>query len=222
MPFSTRSLLVPFTLLALASAGCDSADDSPHPITAGLEVYGFAITTVGSPEVDPYRVCGRPTRTSGFITAVPNPYLGLSVYEADPANRILRFINVPGRVRIEIVRAYWHTRGPSPSLLWTAGGLVRVVPSTGRTVRVIEKDSPSRSIDWDLRDEAGELVPSGFYRVFFTVDEGLARALGFDGPTVYDDIYVIQREDSGITISVDGGETETLGDGSWVDPTGCI
>jgi hypothetical protein len=54
------------------------------------------------------------------------------------------------------------------------------------------------------------------------MDAGLARAAGFVGPTVFDDVYVIQREESGVEISFDGGETETLGDGSWIDPTGCI
>jgi hypothetical protein len=146
MLLPNRSLFFALGLLTLL-AGCDSSDDGPHPITAGLEVRGIAITDPRQPEVDPHRVCGRPTRTSGRIAAVPNPYLGLSAYETDPAIRRLRFINVPGRVRIEIVRAYWHTRGPSPSSLWTAGGLARVIPSTGQTVRVIEKDSPSRSID---------------------------------------------------------------------------
>lgn len=194
-------VLVLAATLALPLAGCDTADDGPHPITAGLEVYGFAVTSTERPEVEPGRACGRPTRTSGPIAAVPNPYFGLSVYETDSANRRLRFINLPDSVRIEIVRAYWHTRGPSPSSLWTAGGLARVIPSTGQTVRVIEKGSPSRSLDWDLRDAAGDLVPSGFYRAFFTTGEGSAG-----GATVFDDLYLIQREDLA----------------TWRDPTGCL
>lgn len=198
--------------LALPLAGCDSADEGPRRATAGLGVRGFAVTTPERPEVEPGRVCGRPTRTSGPITAVPNPYPGASAYEAGEDDRRLRFINLPEQVRVEVVRAYWaESDGPHDPR-----------GAVGDTVRVIEKDSPSRSLDWDLRDAAGDLVPSGFYRVFFTLTEGDAAALGLGGAAVFDDVYVVQRTvplsdldpASGITV-------ETLNP-TWADPTGCL
>src|SRR5690606_7419908 len=159
-----------------------------------LTVRGFAFTESSGPSPDD--VCGEPTRTSGFITGRPNPYQGASVFETSEDERIFRFINLPNRGRIEIVRARW------------AGA--QYPRGIGETVRVFEKDSPSRSFDWDLRDETGELVSSGFYRVFFTLTDEDAAALEFDGTTLFDDLYVIQREVS------------MLGDGSWQDPTGCL
>ncbi len=171
--------------------GCDSGADGSD---LDLTVRGFAFTGNSGPSPDD--VCGEPTRTSGFITGTPNPYQGASVFETSEDERIFRFINLPNRVRIEIVRARW-----------VGAHFPRGI---GQTVRVFEKDSPSRSFDWDLRDETGELVPSGFYRAFFTLTDEDAAALELDGTTLFDDFYVIQREVS------------MLGDGSWQDPTGCL
>ena len=190
----SRSPLVSALFVALAVvsfAGCDSGADGPGP---GLTVKGFAFTISGGPNPD--NVCGEPTRTSGLITGMPNPYRGASVFETTEDDRVFRLINLPDRVRIEIVRARW-VGAQAPR-------------DIGETVRVFEKDSPSRSFDWDLRDETGELVPSGFYRVFFTLTDEDAAALELDGTTLFDDFYVIQREVS------------MLGDGSWQDPTGCL
>lgn len=200
---------IPF--LALLLVGCDS--DGSHA-GADLAVTGFVVTMPERPEVDPARACGRPTRTSGRITAVPNPYRGLSTYENGADDRRLRFINLPDRVRIEVVGAYWFASGAPREDAHVAGGLVQVYSPVGQTVRVLEKDSPSRSLDWDLRDARGRLVPSGFYRAYFTSPDLPGR--------VFDDLYVIQREDSGERIAFDDGEVRTLGDGSWIDPTGCL
>jgi hypothetical protein len=200
--------LVLFPALLL---GCDS--DGSSAVT-DLAVTGFVVTSPGQPEVDPARACGRPARTSGLIAAVPNPYRGTSTYESSADDRRLRFINLPARVRIEIVGAYWFASGAPREDAHVAGGVVRVYSPVGQTVRVLEKDIPSRSFDWDLRDARGRLVPSGFYRAYFT-------SPGLPG-RVFDDLYVIQPEDSSEIIAFDDGEVRMLGDGSWVDPTGCL
>ncbi|MEM1043126.1 MAG: hypothetical protein AAGI91_10910 [Bacteroidota bacterium] len=204
-----RSALVLAILILLPVAGCDSGETIPQ---SDLAVTGFAITLETSPEVDPFFVCGRPARTAGLIAAVPNPYRGRSVYETGEGVRVLRFINLPNEVRIEIVRAYWHTVGPDPTSTAVGGSLAYVRGRTGETVRAFEKDSPSRSFDWDLRDARGDLVPSGFYRAFFT----------YGSRTVFDDLYVVQPEVSGDLFRTDDGEVSQVGDGSWFDPTGCL
>lgn len=188
-------LAVLVALAGLSLAACDSGEDGPDP---GLAVTGFAFTVSGGPSPD--NVCGEPTRTSGLITGMPNPYRGASVFETSPDERILRFVNLPSQVHIEIVRAYWAE----------AGRPLDPRGTVGETVRIFEKDNPSRSLDWDLRDAGGDLVPSGFYRAFFTVSEETAEALEFGSTRVFDDLYVVQREVS------------ELGDGSWADPTGCL
>jgi hypothetical protein len=208
MRHRSLALLLP---LAFLLVGCDSDGSNAG---ADLAVTGFVITTPERPEVDLFRACGRPARTSGLITAVPNPYRGVSAYEEDPDNRRLRFINLPERVRIEIVSAYWFASGAPREVETVAGGVVRVYSPVGRTVRVLKKASPSRSLDWDLRDARGEFVPSGFYRAYFTSPSLPGR--------VFEDLYIIQREDSSDLLFFDDGEVQMLGDGSWTDPTGCL
>lgn len=206
-----RSSLAPFVLLALALAGCDSVDDAPR-LDPALAITGFALTSPLNPEVDQGRVCAMPSRTSGRIAAVPNPYQGLSLYEAGEDDRRLRFINLPSQVRIAIVRAYWAE----------AGELLDPRGAVGDTVRVIEKSSPNLSLDWDLRDAAGDFVPSGFYRVFFTLTDADAAGLGFESTTVFDDVYVVQRVVPFSDLDPESGITIENLNPQWTDPTGCI
>ena len=76
-----------------------------------------------------------------LITAVPNPYLGSSAYESDNVDRVMRFTNIPDVATL------------------------RIFTVNGSLVRRIDKDGPSRSIDWDLTTENNLPVASGMYFV---------------------------------------------------------
>ena len=80
-----------------------------------------------------------------LIAAVPNPYLGTSAYESDNTDRVIRFTNIPDVATL------------------------RIFTVNGSLVRRINKDGPSRSIDWDLTTENNLPVASGMYFVHVEV-----------------------------------------------------
>jgi len=80
-----------------------------------------------------------------LIGIVPNPYLGVSAYETDNLDRVVRFINLPERATISI---------------YTVAGTL---------IRTLDKEGPSRSLDWDLNTHNQLPVASGMYLIHVDV-----------------------------------------------------
>jgi hypothetical protein len=80
-----------------------------------------------------------------LIGIVPNPYMGVSAYETDNLDRIVRFINMPERATISI---------------YTVAGTL---------IRTLQKEGPSRSLDWDLNTHNQLPVASGMYLIHVDV-----------------------------------------------------
>jgi hypothetical protein len=80
-----------------------------------------------------------------LIGIVPNPYMGVSAYETDNLDRVVRFINLPERATISI---------------YTVAGTL---------IRTLQKEGPSRSLDWDLNTHNQLPVASGMYLIHVDV-----------------------------------------------------
>jgi hypothetical protein len=80
-----------------------------------------------------------------LIGIVPNPYMGVSAYETNNLDRVVRFINLPDQATISI---------------YTVAGTL---------IRTIQKDGPSRSLDWDLNTHNQLPVASGMYLIHVDV-----------------------------------------------------
>lgn len=75
-----------------------------------------------------------------LIGVTPNPYRGVSLYERDNLDRVMRFINLPDQATI------------------------RIFTLSGTLIRILEKNDPaSRSLDWDLTTQRGLPIASGMY-----------------------------------------------------------
>ena len=90
-----------------------------------------------------------------LIGIVPNPYLGVSAYETDNLDRVVRFINLPERATISIYTV------------------------SGTLIRTLDKEGPSRSLDWDLNTHNQLPVASGMYLIHVDVPGVGERVLKF-------------------------------------------
>lgn len=88
------------------------------------------------------------------IAITPNPYRGYSGYEASGTQSIARFVNLPAQATI------------------------RVFTLSGTLVRTIEKNSPTATIDWNLRTEAGLPVASGMYLIHVEARQADGSVIG--------------------------------------------
>ena len=79
------------------------------------------------------------------IGVVPNPYMGVSSYESNNLDRVVRFINLPDQATI------------------------RIYTVAGTLIRTLQKDGPSRSLDWDLNTHNNLPVASGMYLIHVDV-----------------------------------------------------
>ena len=79
------------------------------------------------------------------IGIVPNPYMGVSAYESNNLDRVVRFINMPEQATI------------------------RIYTVAGTLVRTLQKEGPSRSLDWDLNTHNNLPVASGMYLIHVDV-----------------------------------------------------
>ena len=80
-----------------------------------------------------------------LIGIVPNPYMGRSAYETNNLDRVVRFINLPDQATI------------------------RIYTVAGTLIRTLQKDGPSRSLDWDLNTHNQLPVASGMYLIHVDV-----------------------------------------------------
>jgi hypothetical protein len=81
------------------------------------------------------------------ITAVPNPYLGVSDYETGNLSSIIRFTNLP-----------------------LPATTIRIFTVSGSLVQTLRKDGTARSLDWNLQSSNNLPVASGMYLVHVEVD----------------------------------------------------
>lgn len=82
------------------------------------------------------------------INVVPNPYYAYSKYETDRLDNRIKITNLPEVCTIEIYN--------------TGGSLVRR----------LDKDSPARSLDWDMKNEVGIPIAGGVYIIHVEDSEG--------------------------------------------------
>ena len=80
-----------------------------------------------------------------LIGVVPNPYMGRSAYETGNLDRVVRFINLPEQATI------------------------RIYTVAGTLIRTLQKEGPSRSLDWDLNTHNQLPVASGMYLIHVDV-----------------------------------------------------
>ncbi len=53
----------------------------------------------------------------------------------------------------------------------TRTATVRILDASGRLLRTLQETDGNGGVQWDLKDENGNPVPSGIY-IFYVVDEG--------------------------------------------------
>lgn len=82
------------------------------------------------------------------INVVPNPYYAYSKYETDRLDNRIKITNLPERCTVSIFN--------------TGGALVRR----------LEKDSPARSLDWDMKNQVGIPIAGGVYIIHVEDEEG--------------------------------------------------
>ena len=80
-----------------------------------------------------------------LINVVPNPYYAYSNYEFDKLDNVVKIVNLPDVCNVNI---------------YTVNGTL---------VRSYKKDSPSTSIDWDLKNYKRIPVASGVYLIHVEV-----------------------------------------------------
>ena len=74
-----------------------------------------------------------------MINVVPNPYYGYSSYEINQLDNRIKITNLPQIATVKIFTV------------------------SGTLVRVLKKDDPVTSIDWDLKNDFGIPIASGLY-----------------------------------------------------------
>lgn len=89
-----------------------------------------------------------------LISITPNPYRGFSGYETSGNESIARFVNLPAQATI------------------------RIFTLSGTLVRTIEKNSPTATIDWNLKTEANLPVASGMYLIHVQAREADGAVIG--------------------------------------------
>lgn len=175
-------------------------------ITGVYGIHNIPVITgiIVSPEKAPFGngdVYGTPSYTldrneSGLIfNAVPNSYLVYSLYETHGRELIMKFINLPKQACIEIYRGVWAGQHPPLTNDVKAGGVVRKSIAPIRTLR---KNNETNELIWDLRNENGNVIRSGFYRAYL----------------LNDTLKIIDWVDLYIITPVDCS--------TWIDPTGFL
>jgi hypothetical protein len=87
------------------------------------------------------------------VHTVPDPYYALSLFDLNPSNKELKFVNLPDRATIRI---------------YTASGIL---------VNIITHDDPSGGgmATWNLRNRSGQFVGSGVYFFHVSTPDGKQR-----------------------------------------------
>lgn len=158
-------------------------------------ITGIYVTT----EYDPSgtgEIYGSPHPTDSHFRVVPNPYYGRSTYQSN-LSPVVKITNLPGNARIEILKAVIDKPQEQNA---TLGGATtfHLAASPIRTILKSSIDDTYTSVqDWDLKDDQGQDVASGFYRIYIIYGENKIDWI---------DAYIIRAED----IS------------TWVDPTGWL
>jgi hypothetical protein len=150
--------------------GCsDSNDPNPFasqymsaPTVPGIwktDSWGNECGAWGNPSGDP----------SGFILTYPNPFnpsMTIQVY-------VDSSIALPAPVVITIVHAYGPYDTPN-TVIQSAGGKV-IVPDgiPVRTMEFILNPPGIANVVWNGKNDAEELLPSGFYRIYITIGDSL-------------------------------------------------
>ncbi len=204
-----RSCSLPsIVLLFILQTSCRSPQSPSVESLLGLNqipiITGIYYTTPLMPE-GTGEVRGRPSHPlngEGLqrIKAVPNPLISTPVRE-DSLNsrgyRKLVFTHLPTSIKIQIVKGIWVGELFDHKSIISGATIYRISSSPLRTIEHVS-DLSDGSVSWDLRDDNGNTVPSGFYRIYFIQES----ENGFH----WFDIYLIQPEDFY----------------TWVDPTGWL
>jgi hypothetical protein len=197
-----RSLLFLAFSFGILNSGCTAPEKFDIVGFLGMQqipvITGIHVTTNDQPEGtgQTYGVPSYSIERSGFkrINVFPNPY----IVRQPPEIRIPRFVtftHLPRLVTVTIIEGIWQ--GERPITERNIGGTV-ASNVTLRIVRTFKKSDDSQFLRWDLKDESGNYILSGFYRVYF-------HSAQIDS-IHWVDLYLIQCEDVS----------------TWVDPTGWL
>lgn len=110
----------------------------------GLPMYNFNMDDLAPRNMDAALADSAMLR----INVVPNPYYAYSQYETDRLDNRIKITNLPEVCTISIFN--------------TGGALVRR----------LTKDSPARSLDWDMKNEVGIPIAGGVYIIHVEDAEG--------------------------------------------------
>lgn len=129
------------------------------------------------------------------INVYPNPYFASSPLDTSPTNRFIMFNHLPDKVAIHIYKGIWFTQEPPPNPVVIDGG---IVAKSVKPIRTLHHQSESQFEKWDLKDNSGNYISSGFYRAYFVSEQ--------DELLNWVDMYILMPFDCA----------------TWVDPTGML
>ncbi len=198
---TTKTLSMVLTFSMLLIQGCNSSSQpdilefisqSKTPIITGIHETNEELPDGTE------KVYGAPSYSISEygINIVPNPHLGYSRYATSYLTPLVRIIYPPDEAKIVIVKGLWIGE-KEKNALNTSGAITAT--SNLRIVRIIDKSSNHDYVSWDLKDEDGNFVPSGFYRIYI-------QSEFFDNDILWIDLYLI------LPFDVE----------KWMDPTGWL
>ncbi len=92
-----------------------------------------------------------------MINVVPNPYYAYSAYSRNHTEQIVKITNLPERCQITIYNIQ------------------------GKVVRAYDKNNPTSSLDWDLKNHQGQPIAGGVYLIHVKVPDVGERVLKWFG-----------------------------------------
>ena len=179
------------TVLAVMGLSCSGTNESDLPLHApGLStpvVTGLRITTSAGPAVvatwgnpgepvDPpvHHYNGdRQDTLVPELGGIPVSYLCAALYPNPSDGQTVLTFALPrtSRVDLWIVRARWW-ESPNMDVIPVLGSTVSVPSNRAikTLIRNTDRWAGTYQVIWDGRDDNGDLVPSGFYRVYLQAD----------------------------------------------------
>jgi hypothetical protein len=154
---------IPMVFALHCSSPFEPAFDDFLNLTESPVITGFYVTTFENPD-GTGEVIGIPSYSVKKINVFPNPFSFLTGVEINYRYDFITFSHLPEKVKIVIIK------GRTPDEAIHSQSSFLGVPSVRRgilKVRTIEKTGTAKFAMWDLKDENGNYVRSGYYRAYF-------------------------------------------------------
>jgi hypothetical protein len=125
-------------------------------VNGGNPLYEFSVPTSYEPS---FNVSSEGKKALNLVSVVPNPYYAYSSYEKtrkDQLDNRVRIVNLPSKCTVSIYTM-------NGTLVRKFKRDVNSEISLGYAIAEGRDENLSTSIDWDLKNEAGNIVGSGVY-----------------------------------------------------------